>query len=122
MTNEERANKFVEDFAKEYDPFDYMSGAAHEGTVIRLVELLTQVRNEAIEEVMEEKMFPMQDGPNIPWSLAETIYAGYSALYGTDQSLDRIAERHGFGWAEVAYLYKRERFRKTIEALKDGDK
>lgn len=116
MTNEK-----LEERAREYTDwsFDYTNEDTYEGSLIKLVELLTQVRNEAIEEVMEEKMFPMQDGPNIPWSLAETIYAGYSALYGTDQSLDRIAERHGFGWAEVAYLYKRERFRKAIEALKD---
>jgi hypothetical protein len=54
MTNEERAKEFVKDFAEVYDPFDYMSGAAHEGSVIRLTELLTQVRNEAIEDARKD--------------------------------------------------------------------
>lgn len=48
--------------------------------------------------------FPMQDGPDIDWITAKEIYMIYSELYGTDQSLDRLAERGGFGWAEVAEL------------------
>ncbi|KKL16599.1 hypothetical protein LCGC14_2493940 [marine sediment metagenome] len=38
----------------------------------------------------------------IPWKLAEVVYAGYSQRYGTDQSLERIAERGGFGILEIA--------------------
>ena len=50
--------------------------------------------------------FRMQNGPSIPWALAEVIYAGYSRLYGTSQSLERLNERGGFGWAEVAHIAK----------------
>lgn len=59
-----------------------------------------------------EREFPMQDGPPIPWSLAEEIYEVYSDLYGSSQSLERLAERGGFGWSEISYMtkvYKRKR-------------
>ena len=54
----------------------------------------------------EEAQFPMQDGPSIPWSLAERIYSVYSDLFGTRQSLRRLAERGGFGWSEIPFLRK----------------
>ena len=48
------------------------------------------------------RTFPMMNGPQIPWSLAEKIYlAVYVVLFGGDQSLSRIAERGGFSWSEV---------------------
>ena len=55
---------------------------------------------------MSGRTFPMQRGPSIPWDLAEIIYEVYSAMYGTSQSLERLAERGGFGWAEVELLWK----------------
>ena len=58
-----------------------------------------------------EREFPMQDGPPIPWKLAEEIYQIYSSLYGTDQTLERLAERGGFGWEEVAIIGKAYRRR-----------
>lgn len=51
------------------------------------------------------RMFPMQGGPDIPWWLAEVIYAGYSTAHGTGQSLERLAERGGFGWSEVPIFW-----------------
>ena len=52
-------------------------------------------------------LFPMQDGPRIPWWLAERIYEFYCKIYGGgSQSLERLAERGGFGWAEVASMWK----------------
>jgi hypothetical protein len=53
---------------------------------------------------MPEKRFPIQDGLTIPWSLAEKAYEMYSQLYGSDQSLERLAERGGFGVTELAVL------------------
>lgn len=50
---------------------------------------------------MGDRMFQMQDGPVIPWSVAEKIYVLYSGVYGTHQSLERLAERGGFGWSEI---------------------
>jgi len=47
------------------------------------------------------RRFPMQRGPDIDWTTAEKIYVMYSALYGTQQSLERLAQRGGFGWQEV---------------------
>lgn len=71
-----------------------------------------------------EKGFPMQDGSPIPWMLAEKIYAGYVAVFGGDQSLQRIADRGGFGWGEVADMWRnpstRDRFREAISAAKEA--
>lgn len=38
---------------------------------------------------------------SIPWSLAERAYVDYSRRYGTDQSLERLAQRGGFGLKEL---------------------
>jgi hypothetical protein len=37
----------------------------------------------------------------IPWSTAERAYAAYSVRFGTTQSLERLAERGGFGPREL---------------------
>jgi hypothetical protein len=60
----------------------------------------------------------MQRGPSIPWSLAEAIYAGYAALYGESQTLERLAERGGFSWPEVEIIYndRNKRSRTAIDA------
>lgn len=65
---------------------------------------------------MTERQFPMLDGPPIPWSLAEVIYAGYAVAHGREQSLERIADRRGFGWAEVAILWRN---RHAMRAMMD---
>ena len=56
----------------------------------------------------------MQDGPDIDWITAEKIYKVYSELYGTQQSLERLAERGGFGWTEVSFMFgiKKHKIRK----------
>lgn len=38
---------------------------------------------------------------SIPWSVAEKAYGVYSDRYGRDQSLERLAERGGFGAEEM---------------------
>jgi hypothetical protein len=53
-----------------------------------------------------EPRFPMQGGPTIDWQTAREIYARYSDVYGTSQSLERIAERGGFGWSEVEKIWE----------------
>jgi len=45
----------------------------------------------------------------IPWWLAEEAYAYYSARYGTQQSLERLAERGGFGREELLRFLRREK-------------
>lgn len=44
----------------------------------------------------------------IPWWLAEIAYEYYASQYGTDQSLERLAERGGFGREELVGLIRRE--------------
>ena len=56
-----------------------------------------------------DQSFPMQDGPNIPVFLAEQIYEVYRSLYGDGQGLQVIASRGGFGWDEVAYMWKKRK-------------
>ena len=51
--------------------------------------------------------FPMQDGPAIDQQTALEIYRVYACLHGPGQTLERIGERGGFGWSEVALLWKR---------------
>ena len=43
----------------------------------------------------------------IPWWLAEEAYEYYSELYGSSQSLERLAERGGFGREELIWLLRR---------------
>lgn len=50
------------------------------------------------------RRFPMQHGPDIDWKTAEKIYVMYSFLHGPRQSLERLAERGGFGWHEVEII------------------
>lgn len=58
------------------------------------------------------KMFPIQRSytkqkphpTSIPWEVADLAYSVYSNLYGRDQSLERMAERGGFGAKEMDEL------------------
>ncbi len=60
-------------------------------------------------------MFPLQPSRNdsktlagpdcIEWSLAEKAGNEYRKRYGTNQSLERMAERGGFGWEEMDLYY-----------------
>ncbi len=60
------------------------------------------------------KRFPMLDGPDIDWETAEKIYDLYSYKYGVGQTLERIAERGGFGWYEVRELQTwKNRYKKS---------
>lgn len=53
----------------------------------------------------QEKRFPIQRAGTVPWKEAERAYKTYSSLYGKSQSLERLAERHGFGIGEFCCLY-----------------
>jgi hypothetical protein len=49
---------------------------------------------------------PVKPGPlQIPWSIAEKAYGAYAAQYGRQQTLERLAQRGGFGWSEMDMLY-----------------
>lgn len=64
----------------------------------------------------DNRWFPLQTdrqsapGPmRIPWSVAEVAYGAYARRYGTDQSLQRLAERGGFSWGEMDELHPKWR-------------
>lgn len=64
---------------------------------------------------MSKESFPIQAGykvpaTQIPWWLAEVAYKRYAQLYGNQQSLERLAERGGFGRQELLILLGRENF------------
>lgn len=44
----------------------------------------------------------------IPWWLAEIAYEQYCEKYGSQQSLEQLAERGGFGRAELVSLLQCE--------------
>lgn len=60
-----------------------------------------------------ERQFPLQtsrapvkSGPlSIPWGIAEKAFSEYARLYGTSQSLERLAQRGGFSWGEMDMFY-----------------
>lgn len=61
----------------------------------------------------------------IPWWLAEAAYKVYSSKYGKDQTLQRLAERGGFGRAELLWLLRGGRTddwdaTNTLVGFKDG--
>jgi hypothetical protein len=61
-----------------------------------------QLRQDDADELhLHPELFPMQNGPGIPWSTAEAIYKAYREVFGTSQTLEGIAGRGGFGWSEV---------------------
>lgn len=45
---------------------------------------------------------------SIPWWLAEVAYEHYTKRFGYEQSLERLAERGGFGRDELVKLIRRE--------------
>ncbi len=44
----------------------------------------------------------------IPWWLAEIAYKYYSETYGNQQTLERLAERGGFGRIELIRFLRRD--------------
>ena len=49
--------------------------------------------------------FPIQGVGKIPWAFAAKAYKKYVQLFGGNQSLERLAERGGFGWQEFVHLF-----------------
>lgn len=41
----------------------------------------------------------------MPWAVADRAWAAYSAQYGREQSVERLAQRGGFGWGEMDMLF-----------------
>lgn len=80
---------------------------------------------------MGAKMFPLQtsrhapSGPlQIPWSVAEIAYGAYAKECGRGQSLERLAERGGFGWCEMDRFYPgwREAVSELVQVRADNER
>ena len=95
-----------------------------ETTIAELQQDLARLRQER-----EARMFPIQLGwsrhpvkphpTRIPWSIAELAYSVYANRYGTSQSLERLAERGGFGPGEMDMFLPDWRERcSEVESLK----
>ena len=56
----------------------------------------------------KDRPFPILEGGTIPWWLAVEAYLVYSRRYGDRQTLERIAERGGFGRDELLDLIRDE--------------
>lgn len=57
-------------------------------------------------EIKEKRRFPlMKTGRTIAWSVAERAYEQYAAGYGTNQSLDKMAQRGGFSVGEMDLFF-----------------
>ncbi len=71
----------------------------------------------------EERRIPSERLPahQVPWKVAERAYDVYSHIFGTDQSLERLAERGGFGWIELTvFLVARRWPKKEWKAVTDS--
>jgi hypothetical protein len=78
-----------------------------------------------------QRQFPIQPTPRarphptrIPWHIADLAYSVYSARHGKEQSLERLAERGGFGADEMDDLLPdwRERCEALRTAQPDRDR
>lgn len=73
----------------------------------------------------EKKTFPIsqpitESQRSVPWMVAEEAYKEYAAQYSARQSLSRLAERGGFGPAELArFLFERIERLKNVLTLAD---
>jgi hypothetical protein len=50
------------------------------------------------------RRFPIQGGHPVRWAIAEQAYARYASFFGKDQSIERMAERGGFGVLELDFF------------------
>jgi len=74
--------------------------------------------NQDPDRLDDTRPFPIQGGARsnsprtndkrstIPWWLAEEAYRCYTELYGRSQTLERLAERGGFGREELLFLLR----------------
>lgn len=91
--------KYLETVGDDSDAFDNLTAAR--------AALLAAWEAE-VQAARGNRMFPIQSErgaqphpTQIPWSVADRAYSVYRAKYGSEQSLERLAERGGFGPGEM---------------------
>lgn len=57
-----------------------------------------------IQATLSSSAWGKRPACSIPWWLAEVAYVVYAKRYGTSQSLERLAQRGGFGRGELVEL------------------
>lgn len=67
---------------------------------------LSENRPFPIQAELSSGPWGRQEGCSIPWWLAEEAYAHYVRQYGDCQSLQGLANRGGFGRAELLHLLR----------------
>jgi hypothetical protein len=65
---------------------------------------VTERRAPAQSDYWKSKDSPEHLPDTISWEEHDQIWQLYAAKYGKGQSAERIAERGGFGWNEIAKL------------------
>lgn len=79
-----------------------MKTCTHEGgAVFGCGECAHEVRSRFREFPLQSDRHSKPGPISIPWLIAEQAWAHYSARCGRDQSVERLAERGGFGWVEM---------------------
>ena len=109
-TDDDRRREILEDAAQDILEF----APTYKARLLEVNEAYQRGRDSARSE--RRPNFPMMDGPPIPMELAEAIWQGYAALFGKGQKLERVGERGGFGWGEVAAFWSKPKAREAITA------
>ena len=65
------------------------------------------VRPFPIQGELSTSRWGKREACTVPWWLAKEAYSFYVELYGSRQSLERLAERGGFGRDELLGLLRR---------------
>jgi len=104
MTAVERVRRYVED-CERLGIIKLRDGLA----VSDLRDLLDELDSATAERDESRKnqarRFPIQRGVSVPWCEAERAYAIYQKMFGNEQTLERLAQRGGFGEQEFACLW-----------------
>ena len=61
-----------------------------------------------LSQLVDGKRESSKEKSAIPWWLAEIAYEYYREQFGGQQTLERLAERGGFGREELVHLIRRE--------------
>lgn len=99
--------------------FGYLDGLAS-----RAIAALAAAEQRVGELEKAHRRFPLTTGGSVPWLLGEEGYRTYAKFNGNDQSIERMAQRGGFAFEELACLvqghtgYGQPQHLDCIEALR----
>jgi hypothetical protein len=88
-----------------FEPDGYRYERTGEANLTLTISSQTGAWSQESSSMQTDRRFPIQGGLTVSWAAAERAYKHYSKHFGTDQSLERLAERGGFGVIEFVHLY-----------------